>query len=118
VGDESISVIRKYWSRTEVGRDFLESGLFSESDLLFLMPNNVRKLHSLPMTRKHGKRGRKRILQRKRRLFENEMWAVIQGAIEQHVEAMFKTGVAFDRFASIQDFPGGDRTEFYKEEDE
>lgn len=36
-------LIHKYWSRTELGRKMIDSNNVSESDLLFLIPNNVKK---------------------------------------------------------------------------
>lgn len=48
--------IYEYWGRTEFGRKMIKSDRVSESDLLFLMPNNVKKMHGLPMTRVAAKR--------------------------------------------------------------
>ena len=47
-----------YWMHRggDLGRRMISSGLFPEQDLLFLMPNNAKKMHGLPMTRANGRR--------------------------------------------------------------
>ena len=52
-------LIHKYWSRIELGRKMIDSNNVSESDLLFLIPNNVKKKYGLPLTRISGKEKRK-----------------------------------------------------------
>lgn len=74
--------IYEYWGRTEIGRKMIESDRVSESDLLFLMPNNVKKMHGLPMTRVTAKRKShyKRI--RKRMILSFSLFEMIEEIIE------------------------------------
>lgn len=59
--------IYEYWSRTELGRQMMASDSVSDSDLLFLIPNNVKRRHGLPVTRTYGKR--KSVIKRNRKRF-------------------------------------------------
>ena len=36
--------IYEYWGRTRLGKEMIKSSNISDSDLLFLMPNNVKKM--------------------------------------------------------------------------
>ena len=49
-------LIHKYWSGTELKKKMIDSNNVSESDLLLLMPNNVKKTYGLPLTRTSGKK--------------------------------------------------------------
>ena len=49
-----------YFSRTERGRAMIKSNSVSDNELLFLIPNNVKKMHGLPLTRIAGKEKRKK----------------------------------------------------------
>lgn len=59
------SFVYKYWNRTEFGREMIASNSVSDSDLLFLIPNNVKKMYGLPVTRMAGKKKRNNKNQRK-----------------------------------------------------
>lgn len=48
--------VHEYWSKTQFGRAMLASKYVSDSDLLFLIPNNVKRRNGLPVTRIYGKR--------------------------------------------------------------
>lgn len=82
-----------YWMRRGMlGCKMVDSGLFTERDLLLLMPNNYKKMHGLPMTRANGqrkcvlKKRRKTILDRKIFLITQE---VIEELLPQKIEDTF-----------------------------
>ena len=59
MNNDMIAKIHSYWSKTEFGNIMIKSDHVSDSDLLFLIPNNKKKIIGLPMTRlgdKHNKR--------------------------------------------------------------
>ena len=51
--------IYEYWNKTKLGKAMIKSNNVSESDLLFLIPNNVKRMHGLPLTRTFGKKKKK-----------------------------------------------------------
>ena len=67
-----------YWNRTELGRKMIASNHVSEDDLLFLIPNNVKKMHGLPLTR--GTRKYKE--QRKRFIYSFSLFDIIEEIID------------------------------------
>ena len=54
--------IYEYWGRTRLGREMIKSNNVSESDLLFLIPNNVKRMRGLPLTRISGKKKKKQTI--------------------------------------------------------
>ena len=72
-----------YWMRRggEFGRRMIYSGLFSEQDLLLLMPNNAKKMHGLPMTRANGRR-KDTIRKRKMSIMRRPVFSIITDIIE------------------------------------
>lgn len=48
--------IYEYWGGTDLGKEMIKSNNVSDSDLLFLIPNNIKKMHGLPLTRMSGKK--------------------------------------------------------------
>lgn len=57
--------VYEYWNKTELGRKMIASDSVSDSDLLFMIPNNVKRMHGLPASRTYGKR--KSIIKRNRK---------------------------------------------------
>lgn len=77
------SFVYKYWNRTELGRKMIASDSVSDSDLLFMIPNNVKRMHGLPASRTYGKR--KSIIKRdrKRRISSFRLFDLISEIIEE-----------------------------------
>ena len=76
MNNDMIAKIHSYWSKTEFGNMMIKSDYVSDSDLLFLIPNNKKKIIGLPMTRlgdKHNKRRYKNNRCRKNVEFKNKV---------------------------------------------
>lgn len=81
--------IYNYWNRTELGRKMLTSEFVSESDLLFLIPNNVKRRYGLPVTRTYGKR--KSIIKknRKNKILSFKLFDIISDIIDETLSSKF-----------------------------
>lgn len=77
------SFVYEYWSKTELGRKMIASDSVSDSDLFFMIPNNVKRMHGLPASRTYGKR--KSIIKRdrKRRISSFRLFDLISEIIEE-----------------------------------
>lgn len=75
--------VYEYWNKTELGRKMIASDSVSDSDLLFMIPNNVKRMHGLPASRTYGKR--KSIIKRdrKRRISSFRLFDLISEIIEE-----------------------------------
>lgn len=67
-----------YWNRTELGRKMIVSNYVSEEDLLFLISNNVKKMHGLSLT----KGTKKYKEQRKRFIYSFSLFDIIEEIID------------------------------------
>lgn len=72
-----------YWEKSELGRKMLASELVSDSDLLFLIPNNVKKMHGIPMTRIACRNKSKEKAKRKRHILSIEFFQIISDVISE-----------------------------------
>ena len=104
--------IYKYWNRTELGRAMIASSSVSDSDLLFLIPNNVKKMHGLPVTRTHGKKKRKKKNQRKKFILSFKLFDLIEEIVERTIVSTWSQNDFFDQFVDVKNFDIGDRHEF------
>lgn len=99
--------VREYWGRTDFGRRMLESKFVSDLDLLFLIPNNVKRRNGLPTTRICGKNKRKQKRDRRRIILSFPVFDVISVIIEetlpQQIDEQLRT------FVEIKDISIGDK---------
>lgn len=72
-----------YWEKSELGRKMLASELISDSDLLFLIPNNVKKMHGVPMTRIACRNKSKAKANRRRHILSFELFQIISDVISE-----------------------------------
>ncbi len=93
--------VTDYWTRRGIlGRKMVESSLFTERDLLLLMPNNYKKMHGLPMTRANGQR--KRVLKKKRKtIMDRKIFLITQEVIEETLPQKIED--TFSCFTDIAD---------------
>lgn len=63
--EKQIQIVCDYWNKKERGRAMIKSNSVSDSDLLFLIPNNKKKILGLPLTRL-GKKCKKREYKKRR----------------------------------------------------
>lgn len=106
----NIAYIYEYWGRSELGRRMIESGCVSESDLLFLMPNNVKRMHGLPMTRISVKRKSEYKRLRKRHILTRTLFNLLEETIEEILPKF--TNEFFDQFVDIKNVLFGDKCDF------
>lgn len=93
--------VTDYWTRRGIlGRKMVESSLFTERDLLLLMPNNYKKMHGLPMTRANGQR--KRVLKKRcRTILNRKIFPITQEVIEETLPQKIEN--TFSCFTDIAD---------------
>ena len=103
--------IYEYWGRTELGRAMIKSENISESDLLFLMPNNVKHMHGLPLTRcaQKGRKKRKYKTQRKRQILCFKLWDILSNIIEDTICSQWKDSSFFQDFVDVKECALGDK---------
>lgn len=104
--------IYEYWSKTRLGREMLKSNNISESDLLFLIPNNVKRMHGLPATRIPGKKKRKQKEQRRRFILSFKLFDILEDTIEKTLLSNWAKDEFFQQFVDIKNFTTGDKNKF------
>lgn len=104
--------IYKYWSRTDLGRKMIASNNVSESDLLFLIPNNVKRMHGLPTTRIIGKKKRKQKEQRRKFILSFNLFDIIEEIIEETLCSEWSQNEFFQKLVDIVDVTHGDKSNF------
>ena len=106
------SFVYEYFSRTELGRAMIASNSVSDSDLLFLIPNNVKKMHGLPLTRMSGKKKRKKKNQRKKNILSFKLFDLIEEIVERTIVSTWSQNDFFDKFVDVKNLAIGDKNKF------
>lgn len=101
--------IYEYWSRTELGREMIKSNNISESDLLFLMPNNVKRMHGLPLTRISGKKKRKSKERRKRLILTFKVFDIVEDIVGKMLCSEWLDDDFFSGFIEVKNLNIGDK---------
>jgi hypothetical protein len=104
--------VYEYWSRTELGRKMIASDSVSDSDLLFLIPNNVKRMHGLPLTRISGSKKKKKKRLRRRSILSFELFKIIEDMVEEIVSSKLSNDQFFDKFVDIKDVEIGEKNVF------
>ena len=104
--------VYEYWNRTELGREMIASDRVSDNDLLFLIPNNVRKMHGLPVTRMSGKGKRKKKNQRRMHILSFRLFELIEDIVERTIVSTWSQNDFFDKFVEVKDLSAGDKHKF------
>lgn len=104
---KNTNFVYKYWNRTEYGRKMIASDRVSESDLLFLIPNNVKKAHGLPLTRMIGKKKRKNKKQRRKFIFSFSLFDLLEEIIEETLCCEWTQNDFFGKFVDVRDLSLG-----------
>lgn len=105
------SFVYRYWNRTELGRAMITSSSVSDNDLLFLIPNNIKKMHGLSVTRMTGKKKRKKKNQRKRYILSFKLFDLLEEVIDKTVSTWSQNDF-FDKFVDVKNFDIGDKNKF------
>mgnify|MGYP003302058403 CR=1 FL=1 len=106
------SFIYKYWSRTKLGQEMIASDSVSDSDLLFLIPNNVKRRNGLPVTRIYGKRKSVIKKNRKRQILLFKSFDLISKIIEETITEKFSSESFITDFVDVKNADIGDRHYF------
>ena len=104
--------IYEYFSRTELGKKMIASNHISESDLLFLIPNNVKRMHGLPLTRISSKKKRKQKEQRKRFVLSFRLFDIIEDIVEETLCSKWSNNEFFNEFVEVKNLNIGDKNIF------
>ena len=94
-------LIYEYWGRTELGRKMIASNNVSESDLLFLIPNNVKRRLGLPLTRIVGKKKRQQKNERKRYIMSFRCFDIVEEMVNEILSEKFTNSKFIDGFVDI-----------------
>ena len=98
----------EYWSRTELGRKMIASDRVSDSDLLFLIPNNVKRMHGLPPTRTFGRNKSELKRLRKRYIHSFKLFEIIEELVDDMLTSKFKDEEFFQEFVEFKNVNYGD----------
>ena len=101
--------IYEYFSKTRLGREMIKSIHVTESDLLFLIPNNVKRKHSFPLTRISGKKKRKQKEQRKKFILSFKLFDIIEEVVEDTLHFEWSDSEFFNEFAEVKNLNIGDK---------
>lgn len=94
--------IYEYWGKTEFGKEMIKSNNIFESDLLFLIPNNVKRTYGLPLTRISGKKKKKQKEQRKRFILSFKFFDIIEDIIEETLCSQWSNNEFFNKFIEVK----------------
>ena len=100
--------VYEYWSKTELGQKMIASENVSDGDLLFLIPNNVKRMHGLPVTRTLGKKKRQNKNQRKRFILTFRLFDLIEEIVEETSGSTLHNCDFFGQFVDVKDLTLGD----------
>lgn len=106
------SFVYEYWNRTKLGREMIASDSVSDSDLLFLIPNNVKRRNGLPVTRIYGKRKSVIKKNRKRQILLFKSFDLISKIIEETITEKFNSDTFISDFVDVKNVDIGDRYTF------
>jgi hypothetical protein len=104
-------LILKYWSKTDLGKKMILSNHVSYSDLLFMIPNNVKRRYGLPATRTLGKRKLQTKRNRKHRILGFKLFVLIEEIIDKTLTTTYDNEF-FNSFVDIKNFAAGDQNDF------
>ena len=104
--------IYEYFSKTRLGREMIKSNHVTESDLLFLIPNNVKRKHGLPITRISGKKKKKQKEQRKKYVLSFKLFDLIEEVVEDTLCSEWSDSEFFNEFIEVKCCDIGDKVFF------
>ena len=101
-----------YWSRTELGKEVIKSNHVSDYDLLFLMPNNVKRMRGLPLTRISGRRKRKQKEAKKRNILSFKFFDIIEEITDRTINEQITHNNFSGHFVDVNGVNIGDKNYF------
>lgn len=102
-------LIYKYHSKTELGKMMTMSKSITYSDLLFMMPNNVKRRYGLPVTRTYGKRKSdiKRI--RRHRILSVKVFDILEELVQELLLEKFQEETFIAGLIDVKNVSTGDK---------
>lgn len=101
--EEMIQKIECFYRNNPLLLKARDVGKISNWDLLFLIPNNKKKMLHLPLTRTRGSNKRSRKATKKRRILTFGLFDVFEEAIEDTIGNMLNDEYFFDGWATFED---------------
>ena len=103
--------ITVYWSKTTFGKKLLKTSYVSDSDLLFLIPNNVKKRHGIPLTRiaKRGRKKREYRKNRKTRIYSFSLFEILEETVEKTLCKEWDNNPFYQQFVEVKNLNLGDQ---------
>ena len=102
--------VYEFWSRKgDLGKAMIKSNHVTYEDLLFLIPNNMRKAHGLPLTRIRGNRKRIKKRRMKKAILNFKMYDILEETINKLIEEKFSNENYFVKFMDFKDKSLGDK---------
>ena len=108
--------VYEYWSRTEFGRKMIASESVSYSDLLFMIPNNVKRIHHLPAIRIAGRNKARQKRERRRHILAFKLWDLISETIDNVLGTTFESNEFFSKFVDFKKLDLGYKQEEWRYE--
>lgn len=99
------NIIRNYWNHTKLGQAMIQSNNVSDSDLLFLIPNNTKRRLGLPLTRIFGRKKRQQKNQRKIFIASFKLFDLIEEVVEETICSNWTQNEWFGQFVDIKNIP-------------
>lgn len=96
--------VYEFWLRKgDLGKAMIESNNVTYEDLLFLIPNNMRKAHGLPLTRIRGDRKKIKKHRMKIAILTFKMYDIIEETVNKLIEEKFSNENYFTKFMDFKD---------------
>lgn len=104
-------LIHNYWSHTELGQKMIASDFVSDDDLLFLIPNNVKRMHGIPATRTYGKR--KSVIKscKRKHILSFNLYQLVSDIFDEMIPKKCNNEF-FDQFVDFKNIEFGDKNVF------
>lgn len=95
--------VYKYWARKgDLGKAMIESNNVAYEDLLFLIPNNVRKVHGLPLTRIRGSHKRIKKHRMKTAILTFKLYDMLEETVNKLIGEKFSNENYFIKFVDFR----------------
>lgn len=109
--EERREFVYRYWGRTEFGREMLSSGMVTEDEMYFLIPNNVKRMHGFPTIRTYARRKSRYKKARRRQIMIFRLFPIFEQAIENVLPK--RVSESFDSFVDFRSVSFGDKGVFH-----
>lgn len=106
-----MDLVNEYWGKSEIGRYLLETGYISRSDLLFLIPNNKKRMYGLKPHRSTQRRCSAEKHSRKEKIIESPgFFLAVDWVLSKELSK--KIDSVFDKMSDVNDVCVGEKGVF------